>query len=102
MKRASYALTFNQTFYSDKFLKLIYFQEKLFLPPMRIFSSLAISVVAATDCDSGDFCVTSCNDVNNNNATAMTISVDQDYMEQHHNALTLGSKNQRHRLCHII
>ena len=62
---------------------------------MRIFSSLVVGAVAATDCSSGDFCVISCNDANNNNATAMTISVDQDYMEQHHNALTLGSKKQK-------
>ena len=54
---------------------------------------MVVGAVAATDCDSGDFCVTSCNDANNNNVTAMTISIDQDYMEQHHNALTLGSNN---------
>ena len=61
---------------------------------MRVFSSLIIvGAAAVSDCDSGDFCVTSCNDANNNNATAMTISVDQDYIEQHHNVLMLGSKN---------
>ena len=61
---------------------------------MRIFTSLVFGAVTATDCPSGDFCVISCNDAANNQATAMTISVDQGYLEVHHNALTLGSKNK--------